>query len=259
MNNTEPSNKNEDCFNSVRLPFLPKDTPQLVDEDMDNDDALFFELPEGKSNILPCNKSFQENFRLVPNPADVSASLLRRVRREVSAKDFDPRIVFTACRGLKMGSPKFEEAYIAERIRLFTKNRRSASDYILCNPLLDKYPPNSTNFRTKSQQPPPSHPMAVIHLDHLMRHFGIWVIALSGVQILCVWKIGAFVDEYLVGGSIFYFSIGLVLMLALDTWVWFSRRGNLSSAFHVPGILLFLSALLPILMLHILNVLRLLE
>ena len=101
--------------------------------------------------------------------------------------------------------------------------------------------------------------MAVVHLGDLMNHFGIWVIGLLGLQGWAAWRVGAFANEYLEGGRTFYFSIGLFVMLMSDSWVWFRRQGKLSRAFHVPGLVLFLTALLPTLVLHLREVIMTLK
>ena len=84
-----------------------------------------------------------------------------------------------------------------------------------------------------------------------MSHFGIWVIALLGIQLLAAWRIGAFANTYLEGGRNFHFAVVVFLMLALDSGVWFRRRGNLCQAFLFPGAMLFMAALLPVVILHV--------
>ena len=108
----------------------------------------------------------------------------------------------------------------------------------------------------KRTLPARSHPMAVFSLGDLMNHFGIWVILLLGGQTWSSWRIGGFINEYLKGGSGFYMLVTLTLMISVNSWVWFTRRGNLSSVFHVPGIVLFVVALMPALALHLRDVIQ---
>jgi len=181
----------------------------------------------------------------------VSTSLIRRIENELRNNEYDPRTVFNSCRGLTKGSLEFEEAYIAARIRSFAKHQRFASDPLLDsrnNPL--DAPLNSCRY-IMNPNTTPSHPMAVNHLGHLMSHFGIWVIALLGIQLLAAWRIGAFANTYLEGGRNFHFAVVVFLMLALDSGVWFRRRGNLCQAFLFPGAMLFMAALLPVVILHV--------
>jgi len=93
------------------------------------------------------------------------------------------------------------------------------------------------------------HPLAVMHLRHLMSQMGFWVILLLGTQGWFAWRIGMLASDYLLGGPIIYFAIMLVLMLLLDCAVWLHRRGNLIDAFLLPFAMLFLMAALPILFL----------
>jgi hypothetical protein len=187
----------------------------------------------------------------------IPASRLRGIAREVSERDYDSQTVFRSCQGLTRGTSPFDEAYAAARIRSFAKSLRIVTDPYLSAQLCIMNPAPET------QHTPPrdlsfleSHPMAVIYLGQLMAHFGIWVIALLGVQVWCSWQTAGFANEYLEGGQALYFGIALVVMLALDTGVWFSRRGKLSQAFHFPGVTLFLFALIPAFFLYLRGVLQ---
>lgn len=97
--------------------------------------------------------------------------------------------------------------------------------------------------------------MAVYHLGHLMNHLGIWVITLLGIQTWAAWSISAVANTYLEGGRPFHFAIAVFVTLAIDSAVWFRRRGRLCDAFFVPGAVLFLMALLPIFTLHVRGIL----
>lgn len=88
-----------------------------------------------------------------------------------------------------------------------------------------------------------------------MSHLGIWVIALLGAQAWAASSISAFADTHLEGGRPFHFAVTAFVLLALDSAVWFRRRGNLCDAFLVPGAMLFLMALLPSFILHVREIL----
>lgn len=102
--------------------------------------------------------------------------------------------------------------------------------------------------------PPRSHPLAVIHFRDLMNHFGIWVICLVVLQVWAAWRMGVYLDEMLQGGKEVYFALGVLAVLAIDCCIWFRRRGNLCNVFHLPGVILFLLALLPVFLLHLRDV-----
>lgn len=186
----------------------------------------------------------------------VPCALMRRIEHELRHGECDVRTVFNYCRGLERGTRAFEEAYIIARIRSFARHQRQYSD-----PAMDRQ--FNLNTLTQSQIraslarniPPPPHPMAVNHLGHLMSHYGIWVIALIGIQAWASWRIGAIANTYLEGGRMFYSAVALCLILALDSVLWFRRRGNLCDAFLVPGAVLFVVSVLPIFILHIREVL----
>lgn len=182
----------------------------------------------------------------------VSTSLIRRIEHEMRNDDCDPRTVFNFCRGLTKGSLEFEEAYIAARIRSFAKHQRIATDPLLATlPDAEGWLLKPRHQDLSRKNPAPPHPFAVNNLGHLMRHFGIWVMGLLGLQILAAWRIGAFASTYLEGGRIFYFLLAAFLMTALDSMIWFRRRGSLCDAFLVPGFLLCVMALLPVIILYV--------
>lgn len=190
----------------------------------------------------------------------IPSSLMRRIEHELETKQYDARTVFSACRGLPRGSRRFEDAYISARLRSFAKQRRSHTvPTALKPPVAEAQLQESPLFAMQRNLPPRSHPMAVIHLGDLMNHFGIWVIGLLGLQTWAAWRIGSFANEYLEGGRNFYFSIGLFVMLMSDSCIWFRRRGNLSRTFHLPGLVLFLTAMLPIIALHLREVITALK
>lgn len=242
-----------DYSHPIRLNAAMKPIPQLVEPDLDHDDILFFrsfdelDAPQPHKS-LPTRRPILLDTESMVLPA----SVIRRIEHELREDQCDPRTVFQACRGMTKGSQRFEEAYIAARIRSFAKSRRHHFTPVLAGPAQSD--PAMNEYRPISRYdllPPPSHPMAVHHLGHLMRHFGIWVIMLLGLQFWSSVKLSAFANIYLEGGRPFYFGVALAIMIAADSWVWFRRQGNLSSAFHLPGVILFLLALLPIFVLHL--------
>lgn len=236
----------------LSLQPMPK-TNHLDDPDDLRDDVRFLRvldltddfptpapLPEKRHPVLDVS-------RMV-----VSANHMRRIEYELKHDECDLRTVFSACRGLKRGTIEFENAYIAARIRSFVKHQRVPADPLPCAQTNADDPPQNPLPNTMKQNTPPlQHPLAVNHPADLMSHLGIWVIALLGSQAWASWRISAFADVYLEGGRFLYFAIGIILMLALDSVVWFRRRGRLFDAFFAPGAMLFLLALLPVFILHV--------
>ncbi|MEY3898610.1 MAG: hypothetical protein RLZZ214_4132, partial [Verrucomicrobiota bacterium] len=181
---------------------------------------------------------------------------IRRIDQELKNDECDPRTVLNSCRGMARSSLEFENAYIAARIRSLAKHQRVVTDPFVGTPPRAANPPQGSPPPTRKRNPaPPPHPMAVNHLGHLMSHFGIWVVALLATQVWAAWRISAVADTYLEGGRPFYFTIVVFLVLALNCTVWFRRRGRLCDAFLVPGAMLFLAALLPLLILHLREIL----
>jgi hypothetical protein len=224
--------------------------------DMD-DDVEYFRILELTDHLSAYSPLPEKRYPVldVENMV-VSGALMRKIQYELSHGEYDLRTVFNACRGLEKGSREFEEAYIAARIRSSAKHQRNYRDPHLESQLtLDVLSKTHLRPSTTHNLPPPPHPMAVVHLGHLMSHLGIWVMALLGIQVWAAWSMGGFVNVYLEGGRMFHFLLALLLMLALDSAVWFRKRGNLYNVFLIPGTVLFLIALLPILALHLKEVL----
>lgn len=233
--------------------------PRPSEDDSELADSQFFRIQEDKPIRSPFKSPLPA--RHIPilkvDNTNLPASRLRRIARELSENEYDSQTVFRSCRGLTKGTRRFDEAYIDARIRSFAKCQRISADLYLSEQFRIVNPtPEPAHTDVKKPQPPTSHPMAVIYLGHLMAHFSIWVIALLGAQIWCSWKIAGLADEYFQGGRLLYLGITLFIMLTLDTGVWFRRRGNLSDAFHAPGIILFLIALIPAFLLYLRGVLQ---
>ena len=166
-----------------------KSIPRHVDEEID--DIIRLELPDDEQDKKPSHTQLPAKNHLVlkMDLAHVPAPLLRKIARELTGDECDPRTVLTACRGLTRDSSLFEEAYIMARVRSLTKNQRIPTDLHLpeqsdsMNSMS-----NTTQSTTKRPLPPPSHPLAVLRLGHLMDHFGIWVVSLLAIQLYCAWK-----------------------------------------------------------------------
>ena len=96
------------------------------------------------------------------------------------------------------------------------------------------------------------HSTAVLHGGHLMHCFGCWVVALLTIQLFSAWEVGTIAGQTLGTGRYFHTATWLILMATLNLWVWFHYYGKESKAFHVPGIGLFLAAILPAFLLELL-------
>ena len=97
---------------------------------------------------------------------------------------------------------------------------------------------------------------AILHGGHLMNRFGFRIVALLAIQLLSAWMIGAVVGQTLGAGRYFHSAAWLVLMLVSNFHVWIRYYGREAKDFHVPGIGLFLAAILPVGLLHYLAFLR---
>lgn len=97
---------------------------------------------------------------------------------------------------------------------------------------------------------------AILHGGHLMDRFGIRIVALLAIQLLSAWMIGSIAGQTLGAGRYFHSAAWLVLLLASNFHIWIRYYGRESRDFHVPGIGLFLAAILPVGLLHLLAFLR---
>lgn len=186
-------------------------------------------------------------------PLIVPLWLIRQIDRELRSNEYDPAIFHGACRGLGYGSGRFEEAYIAARLRNFTRQPALRCDTIPARQpvrtvrLAEFHSQTGSGFPTSF-----TRPMAVLHGGHLMQHFGIWIVCLLTLQALSAWQIGAFAELALGSGRLFHSALGWMLMLVLDLRTWFRYYGSAPEEFHVPGLFLFLAAILPVCLLHLL-------
>lgn len=250
-----------DEFNTPVVRLTPQLTPipQAQEGEDDIDDILMFRsLDVSDLELIHTPLPAKRHNGLDAAEMPIASSLMRRIERELRENELDTKTVFSACRGIPRNSRKFDDAYIAARVRSFARQRgpsaaplANAGTFPDCSDVVEEVFP--THMK-KTMLPPRSHPMAVFQLGDLMNHFGIWVLLLLGAQTWSSWKIGGFLNVYLEGGSSFYMLVTLTVMISVNSWVWFTRRGNLSSAFHVPGVVLFVMTLLPALALHLRDV-----
>ena len=114
-------------------------------------------------------------------------------------------------------------------------------------------------FNNATNSNPPiafCHSTSVLHGGHLMHYFGIRVVALLTLQLVSAWKIGAVAGQSLGASGYLHSATWLCVMLTFNLWVWFHYYGRESKAFHVPGIGLFLAAILPVFLLQLLALAR---
>ena len=96
------------------------------------------------------------------------------------------------------------------------------------------------------------HSTAVLHGGHLMHHFGSWVVALISCQLGSAWIMGIIAGQTLGSGRYFHTATWVLLMMTFNLAVWFRYYGKKAKAFHVPGLGLFLAAILPVILIELL-------
>lgn len=169
----------------------------------------------------------------------------------------EPCIVSDDNLGMKSRTHHFEEAHITARIqhdsRHSTYRMDSASFH---QPVFVTVMPAFYNHANSYPPVALRHSTAVLHGGHLMHYFGIWIMALLTVQLLSAWEIGIVAGQTLGTGRYFHSATWLFLMLAFNLRIWFRYYGRESEAFHVPGICLFLAAILPAFLLQLLAFLQ---
>jgi len=155
------------------------------------------------------------------------------------------------------GCRQFEEAHITAQIQHESRHSTYRMDspsfhrpvFVTVMPafykLTNSFPPLA--FRRST---------AVLHGGHLVHHFGFWIMALLTIQLVSAWEFGTVAGQTLGAGRYFHSATWLVVMLAFNLRVWFRYYGSEPQAFHVPGICLFLSATLPVLLLQLLAFLQ---
>lgn len=124
--------------------------------------------------------------------------------------------------------------------------------------LSDEFMPTPASQWPAEKPAPPQfrHPLVVWTLGDLMSHLGLGVIILLAAQAWASWEIGGFLNRYLEGGLSFYAAASLALMLTLNAFVWFRRRGRLFDQFVGPGAALFALAIVPALAIHVAGILK---
>ena len=147
----------------------------------------------------------------------------------------------------------FEEARITARVRHDSRH----STYRMDSPSFHQpvFVTVMPAFHNAANRNPPAafrQSTAVLHGGHLMHYFGNWIVALLTLQLVSAWKIGAVAGQSLGAGSLFHSATWLFMMLTFNLWVWFHYYGREAKAFHVPGIGLFLAAILPVFLLQLL-------
>jgi hypothetical protein len=170
----------------------------------------------------------------------------------------EPCTVVNDSAGMTSATERFEEARITAQIQ---HESRYSSTYRMDSPSFHRpvFVTVMSAFHKLTNSDPPlefRQSTAVLHGGHLMHHFGIWILALLPIQLLSAWEIGTVAGQTLGTGRYFHSATWLVLMLAFNLRVWFRYYGRESEAFHVPGICLFLSAILPAFLLQLLAVLQ---
>lgn len=91
------------------------------------------------------------------------------------------------------------------------------------------------------------------HGGHLMEHFGGWLIVLLTVQMVAAWNYGVLASRAIAGGVVLDSALVLVATALLNLAFWQRYRGRPARSFCLPGVLLFAVAILPGLILRILN------
>ena len=147
----------------------------------------------------------------------------------------------------------FEEARVTARVRHDSRHSTYRMDSTSFHqPVFVTVMPAFYNLATRTPPVAFRHSTAVLHGGHLMHYFGIWIMALLAIQLLSAWEVGAIAGQTLGTGRYFHSATWLVLMLAFNLRIWFRYYGNESEAFHIPGICLFLAAILPAFLLELL-------
>jgi hypothetical protein len=190
-------------------------------------------------------------------PRIVPLSLMRQIDRELKSNCCDPRIVHNSCRGLQTGTSDFEDAYIAARIAAYSRREDFFNEpQSFEQPVYVTTLPAIHHVWNNHHLAPSRYSDGVLHGGHLMEHFGNWVIALLAIQLLSACNIGAFANHTLGSGMVFHSVVWLMLMLSLNFAVWLRYYGKPAREFHRPGAGLFVLAILPGFMLHLLMALQ---
>ena len=201
------------------------------------------------ADIIPFPRVTAPDYQWQPN-WDSEASLPQIVPCE-------PCIVTDDSRGMKSRTRHFEEARITAQVQHDSRHSTYRMDSTSFHrPVFVTVMPAFYNL-TNIDPPVAFRPStAVLHGGHLMHYFGVWIMALLAIQLLSAWEVGAVAGQTLGTGRFFHSATWLVLMLAFNLRIWFRYYGSESEAFRVPGICLFLAAILPALLLQLLAFLQ---
>ncbi len=190
-------------------------------------------------------------FRPVPPPANPWQDLLdlesslppMAVAGELRTKEHDPRFLVDPC--------------VIQRVRHSTGSATYRMDFPSNHqPVFVTVMPAILDIANSKPAAPAIHLTAILHGGHLMERFGFRIVALLAIQLLSAWMVGAVVGEAMGAGRYFHSAAWLFLMLASNVHIWIRYYGREPKDFHVPGIGLFLAAILPVGLLHYLVFLR---
>ena len=147
----------------------------------------------------------------------------------------------------------FEEAYIVPRLRQDSRHSTYRVDSVAFEqPVFVTVMPPLHQAANRVRSVTLRHSTAVLHGGHLMHCFGFWIVALLSIQLISAWEVGAIAGQTLGTGRYLHTASWLILMATFNIWVWLHYYGRESRAFHVPGIGLFLAAILPAFLLQLL-------
>lgn len=169
----------------------------------------------------------------------------------------EPSVVSDDSRGIDRRTRHFEEAHITARVQHDSRHATYRMDSTSFHqPVFVTVMPAFYNHANSYPPVALRHSTAVLHGGHLMHYFGIWILALLTIQLLSAWEVGIVAGQTLGSGRYFHSAAWLFLMLAFNLRIWFRYYGKESEAFHVPGICLFLAAILPAFLLELLAYLQ---
>lgn len=185
----------------------------------------------------------------------VASSTLKRIRQEIDNDDLDMRVVISACRGLRRGTSRFEEAYITGRMDTLSLNRPSHTGipHLMFVEDANGLIPGIASAQAGALPQVAGNPFCVFHLGHLINFFGPWLAVLLACQLFTAWVGSAWIDRFFEGGRYFYTAMILLTFLSGNSYVWFRNQGKHFHTFMRPGIFLLAVSLFGCISLHLLN------
>ena len=166
---------------------------------------------------------------------------------------FEPPVITKDWRVAKSRTRPFEEAYIVPRLRQDLRHSTYRVDSAsFQQPVFVTVLPPFHTAANCLRSVTLRHSTAVLHGGHLMHCFGAWIVALLTIQLISAWEVGTIAGQTLGTGRYLHAASWLILMATFNIWVWLHYYGRESRAFHVPGIGLFLAAILPAFLLELL-------